>query len=102
MIRHIVSWQLAAQDDATRDADAEAIRDALESLVGVIPEIRSLVVRRNVVPAEVIAGNWDLVLVGEYDSVEDLVTYVEHPLHQEAVAVVRPRVAARSAVDLEY
>lgn len=98
MIRHIVMWKLTATDEAQKAADAEAIRDALESLVPEIDEIVSLTVSRNSVDID---GNWDLVLVGDYVDADGLRTYIEHPLHQAAVSVVRPRVEARGAVDFE-
>ncbi len=98
MIAHIVVWNLNAQDEPERAADAEAIRDALESLLDVIPEIVTLRVSRNAVGIE---GNWDLGLVSEFATPEDLRTYIEHPAHQAAVKVVRARVNERSAIDLE-
>ena len=98
MIAHLVVWNLNAQDEPQRAADAEAIRDALESLLDVIPEIVTLRVSRNAVGIE---GNWDLGLVSEFATPEDLRTYIEHPAHQAAVKVVRARVNERSAIDLE-
>lgn len=99
MIRHVVSWKLAAEDAATREADAAAIAGALASLPSVIPEILELHVGRNVAPYE---DNFDLVLIADYESLEALEAYQVHPEHKRvAVEVIRPRVAARSNVDFE-
>jgi hypothetical protein len=91
-------WKLSADDQAQRDADAEAIRDALESLRGVIPAIVSLRVSPNVVPVD---GNFDLGLFSEFETADDLVSYIEHPAHQAVVPLIRARVSGRAAVDLE-
>ncbi len=98
MIAHLVVWNLNAQDEPQRAADAEVIRDALESLCEVIPEIVTLRVSRNAVGIE---GNWDLALHSEFRTADDLRTYIDHPAHQAAVKVVRARVRQRSAIDLE-
>jgi len=99
MIRHVVSWKLAATDDATRESDAAAIIEGLESLPALIPAIRFFQVGRNIAPY---ADNWDLTLVADYDSLEGLEEYQVHPEHQRVVAIVKPRVGARSNVDFEF
>jgi hypothetical protein len=98
MITHIVGWKLIAEDAAARDTDAEAIRDALESLVGVVPGLLDLTVSRNGVD---IAGNSDLALVAHYATADDLRSYIVHPAHEAAVVVVKARVKDRWAIDLE-
>lgn len=97
MIQHIVAWSLASHDSAQRDADAEGVRSRLEALVGVVPGLRSLTVRRDVG----IDGNHDLVLVSELDDRAALDGYQTHPQHLEAVAFVKSVVSARAAVDVE-
>jgi len=97
-VQHIVIWQLAATDEPGRAAAAERIRDLLEGLVGVVPSIRSLVVRRNVAYPE---ANGDVAIVSEFDDVAGLEAYVDHPAHQEAAAEIRTLVTGRTAIDLE-
>ena len=99
MIRHVVSWKLAATDEAQRELDAAAIIEALESLPALISEIKFFQVGRNVAPYP---DNWDLTLVADYDSLEGLEAYQVHPEHQRVVAIVKPRVGARSNVDFEF
>jgi len=98
MIRHVVSWKLTAVDDAQRELDAAAIIEGLESLPALIPEILALEVGRNVAPY---ADNWDLTLIADYESLDALEAYQVHPEHQRVVAIVKPRVSARSNVDFE-
>ena len=98
MIRHIVSWKLAAEDVATKAEQSAQISALLNGLVAVIPEIRSLTVASNSVD---IAGNWDVVLVADYDHAAGLETYIAHPEHQKVAGYIRSVVAERSAVDFE-
>ncbi|MGO4533733.1 Dabb family protein [Leifsonia sp. 2MCAF36] len=96
-IRHVVSWKLATPDDAERAQHAAGIKLGLESLPAVIPQIRFLQVGVNVVPA----NDFDVVLISDFDSVDDVVTYQEHPAHLEVAAFIRSVVASRASVDYE-
>jgi hypothetical protein len=98
MIRHVVSWKLAATDDAQRELDAAAIIEGLESLPALIPEIIDFRVGRNVAPYD---DNWDLTLIADYESLDALEVYQVHPEHVRVVGIVKPRVGARSNVDFE-
>ena len=95
MIRHIVSWKLRAEDEAGRAAATAEITRQLTALVPLIPEILTLTVGGNVNPA----ADFDVVLVADYESLETLAVYQDHPEHQKAAAVVRELVSARAAVD---
>ena len=97
MIRHIVMWKLGAEDAAGKAASVEAIAGVLEPLVH-LEGISSLTVRANGADIE---GNWDAVLVGDYDSLDALDNYLVHPEHVAAVSVVKQHTVARSAVDYE-
>ena len=96
MLRHIITWKLAAENTAKKLEDSATIAAALQGLVPLIPEIRSLTVASNVVS---LGTNWDLVLVADYDDEEALRTYIDHPEHQRVVGIIRPLVAQRAAVD---
>jgi len=97
MITHIVMWTLAATDDEQRAADAAAITESLERLVGIVPGLRSLTVTAN---TEDVPANFDLVLRSEMDDRAALDRYLDHPEHLAAVAIVRPRVNGRAAIDV--
>jgi hypothetical protein len=98
-IRHIVSWKLAATDETERDAAFATMQAELEGLAAVMPDdIESLQVGRNIAYPE---SNWDVVLVGDYPSLEALERYQVHPEHVRVVQIVRQLVVERSAVDFE-
>jgi len=98
MIRHVVSWKLITEDAEGKAAGFDTISTALEALPALIPEIRSLQVGRNIAYPD---GNWDVVLIADYDSLEALEAYQVHPDHQAAAAIIRPLVAERANVDFE-
>ncbi len=79
MIRHIVGWKFreSAGGSTKRDNILQA-RQMLESMRGVIPEIRSLEVTLGL-PTEPDAQ--ELILVTEFASMEDLELYKRHPAH---------------------
>ena len=94
MLRHIITWKLAAADSEAKLENSATIAAALQGLVPLIPEIRSLTVASNVVPLDT---NWDLVLVADYDDEAALRAYIDHPEHQRVVGIIRPLVAQRAA-----
>jgi Stress responsive A/B Barrel Domain len=98
MIRHIVAWKLNAESAAAKKESSAQIRGLLEGLRPVIPQIKELAVSENVVLNEL---NWDLVLVADYDSADDLLAYQVHPDHQKASAIITSLVSARASVDFE-
>ncbi len=98
MIRHIVMWKLAATSPEQKAVAAAEITVALEALVPIIPQLKSLGVHAN---SAFFETNWDLVLVADYDSVADLAAYQDHPEHLKALPIVRRNVAERVAVDFE-
>ncbi|MCU1508932.1 MAG: Dabb family protein [Glaciihabitans sp.] len=98
MIQHIVTWKLAATDDADRTAAFDAIAGALVPLADVIPGIVSLRVDRNSTGPDT---NWHVALTAVYASAEDLEAYQVHPAHVAAAAIVRANVAERAAIDFE-
>ncbi|TFD41400.1 Dabb family protein [Cryobacterium sp. TMT1-2-1] len=97
-IRHVVSWRLAATDPAEKAEHAARIIAGLESLVGVVDEIRSLTVGADVAGGD----NWDVVLIADFDDMEAVARYQAHPEHQKVGAYIRSVVAARMAVDLAF
>jgi stress responsive alpha/beta barrel protein len=96
-IRHVVSWKLATTDQAARAQHAAEIKHRLESLPAVIPHLRALQVGINMLPE----NDFDVVLISDFDNVDDIQTYQEHPAHLEVAAFIRSVVAARASVDFE-
>ena len=98
MIRHVVTWKLAADDAATRAEQASEVARRLNALDGVVPQLRSITAGANVAYPDT---NWDVTLVADVDSIAALEEYQVHPAHEEVVAYVRSVVASRVAVDFE-
>ncbi len=96
MIRHIVTWKLKADDAAERAVSIAAIAEALEPLVGVIPDLLALDIHPNVAAFD---ANWQVVLVADYPSVAALDAYQVHPAHVKAAAIVREHVSERASID---
>lgn len=96
-IRHVVSWKLATTDEQERAEQAARIKGGLESLLAVIPELRSAEVGVTVAPGD----DFDVVLISDFDSLDGLQVYQEHPAHREVAGFIRSVVSARAAVDFE-
>lgn len=92
MIRHVVLMRF---EDA---ADAPEAKARLEALPDQISEIASLDVGLDVLRSDV---SFDLALVTTHTDLSALSAYQQHPVHQEFLSWVRPRLAARAVVDAE-
>ena len=98
MIRHVVTWKLAAEDAGERAEQAAEVARRLNALEGVVPQLRSISAGANAAYPD---ANWDVTLVADFDSIAALEEYQVHPAHEEVVAYVRSVVASRAAVDFE-
>lgn len=94
MVRHIVTF-LFSGTPAVRKEVAEAFRDALLALPSKIEQLRSIEVGINENPAEA----WDLTLIAEADTLEDIAIYSAHPAHIAATAIIANHKAQRACVD---
>ncbi len=92
MIKHIVMYTL--KEDLDKDEAVRFIASTLEPLVGKIPGLRHLEVRRAY-------QGMDYALYSEFDSKEDLTAYAVHPLHLEAKEQFHHMLASRVAADYE-
>ena len=92
MIKHIVMWKFKP---GTEKEQGEFL-DGLQGLYGVIPQIRSQEVGRNVAP-----GNYDAVLISAFDSLADLEAYKTDPRHVAVSALCKAIRTDRVAVDME-
>ena len=96
MIRHIVLFKLKSfQNEALKSAKLEEIKLALEALTALIPEIKLLNVGVNYNPAE----QFDISLLTEFASIDDLQAYVSHPDHIAAAKIIREVLESRACVD---
>jgi len=97
MITHIVMWKLKDEAEGNgKEENFAVIRDRLEALLPVIPELKSIHVYRNVNPTD---KNADVVLVTAFDSLEDLNVYATHPEHVKVGQFIASVTSARYAID---
>ena len=100
MIRHVCMFNFL--DEAcgrTRAENIEITRSMLEALPEKIDLIRASTVAVNSPDAP--EGNWDLILISDFDSFDDLETYRVHPDHVAVGEFMKPVRSARSCVDFE-
>ena len=75
MVKHIVIYNL--KEGVDKESAVAMIRSVLEPLVGKIPGVTHLEVRR-------CFSGMDYALYSEFESRQALKDYADHPLHQEA------------------
>ena len=91
-------WKL--KDEAhgnNKTTNAKLVKEKLEALNGKIDGLLKLEVGIDVLGG----GNYDVVLYSEFESIEALDTYQNHPLHQAALPFIREAVNSRVAVDYQ-
>ena len=92
MVKHIVVYTL--KEGVDKDEAVKLIASKLEPLVGQIPGLLHMEVRR------CFAGV-DYALYSEFEKPEDVPFYRDHPLHQEAKSHFHHLLATRFAADYE-
>lgn len=97
-IRHIVLFQLAAKDAKTRDEHAAEMKERLEGLVGVVPDLLEMTVVRNVAYEE---QNFDVALDALFPDLAALEAYGTHPAHVEVAKYIGTIRSDRAAIDFE-
>ena len=100
MIKHIVFFKLADNAEGkTKAENALFIKTELENLINSIPQIKFIEVGIN--SAEAPAGNFDIALNSEFESMADLDTYQAHPDHKRVAAYIGKVRTDRACVDYE-
>ena len=92
MVKHIVLYTL--KEGLDKDESVKLIASVLEPLVGQIPGLKHLEVRRAYV-------GMDYALYSEFDTAEDVKNYRAHPLHQEAKSHFHHFLDTRVSADYE-
>lgn len=95
-MKHIVLFQLIETlADEERQRIMQAFKTAIEQLPASIPVIQHIEVGFNTSPAE----SWDMALVAEFASLDDIHFYATHPAHIAAASIIKGKVKGRSCVD---
>ena len=92
MVKHIVVYTL--KEGVDKDAAVTLIASKLEPLVGQIPGLRHMEVRR-------CYAGMDYALYSEFDSAQAVKDYREHPLHLEAKSHFHHMLQTRVSADYE-
>lgn len=101
MIKHIVFFGLADNAEGkTKAENANYIKQELENLKNMIPEIKMIEVGIN--HKDALATNWDIALNSEFESLETLETYQLHPEHKRVAAYIGKVRTTRACVDYEF
>lgn len=93
MIRHIVMWKFRPGTEA----EQKQFLDGLRGLQGVIPQLL-----RSEVAVNVGKGNYDAVLVSEFQDLDALDAYKQDPRHKAVSALCKSIRTDRVAVDYEF
>ena len=93
MIRHIVMWKFRPGTEGEQTQFLEGLR----GLQGVIPQLL-----KSDVAVNVGEGNYDAVLVSEFESMKALEVYKNDPRHKAVSALCKSIRTDRVAVDYEF
>lgn len=96
MIRHVIVCQLSTEDAAERREQLAELRRRFEALPAQIPEMHDARFGEDTGGFD---GNWDFVLLIDFDDEPAVGRYLVHPAHQDFVGYLTPIRAARAAVD---
>lgn len=99
MIKHIVMWKFKDEAEGlSREENLLKVKTALEELPSKIDFIRHIEVNMNVNNN---GKNFDAVLISEFDSIEDVKKYRDHPEHKKISSYVALVREDRACVDFE-
>lgn len=93
MIRHIVMWKFRPGTEA----EQKEFLTGLRGLQGVVPQLL-----RSEVAINVGEGNYDAVLVSEFESLKALEAYKNDPRHKAVSQLCKSIRVDRVAVDYEF
>ncbi len=99
MVRHIVLWNFVEGLSDTEKREAgQKMKELLEPIKELVPGTVKIELLQNAQPT----SNRDVALVSEFETVDALTTYQNHPAHVEAGKYVRSVTCDRACMDYEY
>ena len=99
MIKHIVMWNFKdSAEGKSKLENMEIVRDLLNSLPPLIPEIKKLETGFDVSHTSASA---DFCLITEFDDINALNVYIGHPEHVKVGVYVRKVIETRKSIDFE-
>ena len=94
MIKHIVMWKFKENTEKER----EEFLERLLALNGVIPEIESAEIKRNI---NMNGENYDAMLISTFENLEDMNKYKVDPRHLEVSSLCKAIRISRASIDYE-
>jgi len=99
MIKHIVMWKLKDFAEGKSSIEnAKLIKEMIEGLKVIIPQIREAEVGININPSD---AAFDVALYSSFDSKQDLDIYQQHPEHLKIGEFIAKIRTGRVVVDYE-
>ncbi len=100
MIRHIVMWNIEdGVNGRTKEENGLLFKEKIEALKSTIAEIVEIEVALDILHTD---QSRDMVLVGDFKSLEDLKTYAGHKDHLEVVAFGKEFLRDRVVCDYDF
>ena len=100
MVKHVVMWKFKPfAEGKKKEENLLLVKNALEALPQKIDFLRSMEVNLNINPKE---SMFDAVLLSEFDTLEDVLKYRDHPEHKKISSYVALVREARASVDYEF
>ncbi len=99
MIKHIVLFKFRTDiSEAEKREKLSCIKTELEALIHKVETLQKMEAGINCNPDE----EFDLALTSEFESMDDLKSYVAHPEHLKVGKIIRGILEKRACVDYEF
>ena len=99
MIRHVVMWKFNNEAEGkTKEENMAIVRERLYALLPIIPELKRMEIGCDISHTDM---TMDLMLLTEFDTLETLKFYAEHPEHVKVASFVRKVTESRVVLDCE-
>ena len=99
MIRHVVMWRFKEfSEGKSKVENMEIVRERLYALMPIIHEIKRMEIGVDVSQTD---ASMDFMLLTEFDTLDALKIYADHPEHLKVSSYVRRVTEERVAVDCE-
>lgn len=100
MIKHIVMWNFkGTAEGKTKDENMDIVKTSLLSLEPIIPEIKYIQLGNDISHTDM---SYDLALITEFETLEDLHTYKVHPEHEKIANYVAKVTNSRGVIDFSF
>ena len=101
MIKHVVLFRLVAfAEGNSKHENAIYLKERLENLEALIPELLKIEVVLNI--PDVSDQNYDLMLIAEFENLQDLDVYINHPEHVKVGSFLSKVRTERAAIDFQF